>query len=102
MHGLIFVTFEKFVEKRFGEAALSLYRSYLDQEIGSHRHVLINQVYSDEVLIKGIELLCAHQGIPVERLLHAYGHYYITNELTGYLCLHLLQQVLDSLLFVYT
>lgn len=93
MHGSIFVTFERFVEKRLGVAALRFYRSYLDQEIGNHRHVLINQVYPDEVLLKGIQLISAQQKIPVDTLVREYGHYYITNELTGYLCSHLLQRV---------
>jgi hypothetical protein len=93
MHGSIFVTFEKFVEKHLGVAALSFYRSYLDQEIGSHRHILINRVYPDEVLVKGMELLSAHQNISADELVYNYGRYYIANELTGYLCSHLLQRV---------
>jgi predicted hydrocarbon binding protein len=91
MHGLIFVTWEKYLSDRFGSSLLASYRVKIGETPATAPHS--NHVYDDAVLLAGVSAACELTGIPADTLLREYGHYFIANGLTSYLCAFLLKQV---------
>lgn len=91
MHGLIFVTWEKYLNERFGEGLLSRYRDVIG-EIPA-RAPLATHVYSDESLLAGVGAASKLTGLQVDTLLREYGRYFIINGLTRHLCAYLLNKV---------
>ena len=91
MHGLIFVTWEKYLSDRFGSPLLASYRVKIGETPATAPHS--NLVYEDAVLLAGVSAACELTGLPADTLLRGYGHYFIINGLTSYLCAFLLKQV---------
>ncbi|HEX6800141.1 MAG TPA: heme NO-binding domain-containing protein [Ktedonobacterales bacterium] len=91
MHGLIFVTWEKYLAERFGGSLLEDYRRAIGEGIGETP--LVSRVYDDEQLLAGIAAASRLTRAPVDTLLYEYGHYFILNGLTSRLCTYLLNQV---------
>jgi hypothetical protein len=91
MHGLIFVTWEKYLSERFGNALLNNYQ----QSIGETKSTapLISHVYSDEVLLAGVGVASQLTQRSPDALLREYGYYFIINSLTSHLCAYLLTKV---------
>lgn len=91
MHGLIFVTWEKYLSERFKGTVLKKYRDALGQT--SADAPLTSRVYDDEVLLAGVTAVSRITGISVDTLLREYGRYFLVNGLTRHLCAHLLMKV---------
>jgi hypothetical protein len=91
MHGLLFVTWEKYISERFGHQLLQTYRIFIGETAATAP--LVSRVYSDEVFIIGVQALCRLTGLNVNTILHEYGRYFITNGLTSHLCAYLLTRV---------
>src|SRR5690242_8854422 len=91
MHGLIFVTWEKFLSDRFGSSLLASYRVKIGETPATAPRS--NLVYDDAALLVGVSAACELTSLPADTLLREYGRYYITNGLTSYLCAFLLRQV---------
>jgi hypothetical protein len=91
MHGLIFVTWEKFLAESFGNSVLSSYRLYMGETPANSP--LAGHVYDDEQLLIGIDAACRLTGVPTSILLRRYGRYFIVNGLTSHLCAYLLTRV---------
>ncbi|HLI90185.1 MAG TPA: heme NO-binding domain-containing protein [Ktedonobacteraceae bacterium] len=91
MHGLIFVTWEKYLSERFGEKLLHDYREKIGETFANAP--LASRLYDDATLLAGIG--AAHQltHVPVDTLLREYGRYFIINGLTSHLCTYVLSQV---------
>ncbi len=91
MHGLIFMTWEKYLAERFGSPFLQTYRETIGEGIADIP--LANRLYDDAVLLAGVG--AAHQlsQLPVNTLLHEYGRYFIINGLTSHLCMYILSEV---------
>lgn len=91
MHGLIFVTWEKYLTERFGSSTLSDYRRRIGET--SSDAPLTSRVYEDAALLAGVAAAHDLTHVPVDTLLYEYGRYFIINGLTGRLCSYLLTQV---------
>ncbi len=91
MHGLIFVTWEKFLFERFGSSFLTTYRAMIGETAATAP--LTSRVYDDEALLVGVDAACQLTGLPAEALLRAYGCYFMINGLTSHLCAYLLTKV---------
>ena len=91
MHGLIFVTWEKYLSERFKGAVLDEYRQALGR--GHATALLASRVYADELLLAGVAAASQLTRVPAETLLREFGHYFITNGLTRHLCAYILTQV---------
>lgn len=91
MHGLIFVTWEKYLAERFKGSVLGQYRDAIGETPATSP--LASRVYDDKMLLTGVDVASRITGMPVERLLREYGRYFIINGLTGRLCTYLLTQV---------
>ena len=91
MHGLIFVTWEKFLADRFGEALLRQYRTALGESAATAP--LASRTYDDATLLAGVGAACQLTRLPADTLLREYGRYFILNGLTSHLCAYLLTQV---------
>ena len=91
MHGLIFVTWEKYLTERFGHGFLSTYRGAIGEAIANAP--LASKLYDDATLLAGVGAASQLSGLSAERLLREYGHYFIINGLTGHLCTYVLSQV---------
>ncbi len=91
MHGLVFVTWEKYLLERFQETALERYRKAINETPSTAP--LVSRTYDDKLLLAGVEAAHRVTGVPAEQLLYEYGRYFIMNGLTGYLCAYLLRQV---------
>jgi hypothetical protein len=91
MHGLIFVTWEKYLGERFGTSLLNTYRRSIGETPATSP--LTSRVYSDAVLLTGVEAASKLTHVPADNLLRGYGRYFIINGLTSHLCSYLLQQV---------
>jgi hypothetical protein len=91
MHGLIFVTWEKYISERFGEALLKDYREAIGETAATSP--LTSRTYSDEVLLAGVGVACKLTGLPLDTLLWEYGRYFMLNGLTSHLCAYLLTKV---------
>jgi predicted hydrocarbon binding protein len=94
VHGLIFVTWEKFLLERFGQSVVGTYREAIG---GTDASVaLVSRIYDDEVLLKGVGAVTKMTGKPVNILLREYGRYFLNNSLTSRLCTYLLTRVNNS------
>ncbi len=91
MHGLIFVTWERFLEAQFGTELLRKYRSTIGETPATAP--LANQVYDDAKLLVGVSTAQKLTGVAVDTLLYQYGYYYLLNGLTSHRCKYLLQRV---------
>lgn len=91
MHGLIFVTWEKFLTESFGAPFLDTYRTAIGET--PLNAPLAHRVYTDEQLLAGVNAACQLSSWPAEKLLRRYGRYFISNGLTSHLCSYLLTQV---------
>src|SRR2546426_6769185 len=77
MHGLIFVTWEKYLSERFGPSLLSQYRAAIGETAATAP--LASRVYDDATLLAGVGV--AHQltHLPVDVLLRQFGRYFLLN-----------------------
>ncbi|HET9111404.1 MAG TPA: heme NO-binding domain-containing protein [Ktedonobacterales bacterium] len=91
MHGLIFVTWEKYLADRFGSTLLNDYRRAIGEGVGEAP--LVSRVYSDEALLAGVAAAHRLTRVEVDTLLREYGRYFIVNGLTSRLCAYLLNDV---------
>jgi heme-NO-binding protein len=94
MHGLVFVTWEKYLAERFGPSLLNDYRQAIGQGVGDAP--LASRVYDDERLNAAIAAASRLTVTPVDTLLREYGRYFIVNGLTSRLCSYLLNQVYSA------
>lgn len=94
MHGLIFVTWEKYLSERFSGALLKDYRAAIGETAATSP--LASRTYSDEVLLAGVQAACQLTGLPLDTLLWEYGRYFMINGLTGHLCAYLLTKAKDG------
>ena len=91
MHGLVFLTWEKYLSERFTSSILKEYRDAL---AGTPATVtLASRVYDDDILLTGIATVSHITRVPLETLLREFGRYFITNGLTRHLCAYILSQV---------
>ncbi len=91
MHGLIFVTWEKYLAERFGKALLNRYRAEIGETPATSP--LASHVYDDATLLAGVGAAVELTRLPVDTLLRDFGHYFMLNGLTSYRCDYLLAQV---------
>ncbi len=91
MHGLIFVTWEKYLAERFGNTLLNTYRAAIGETPATSP--LASRVYDDATLLAGVGEAVRLTHLPVDTLLREYGHYFMLNGLTSHLCAYLLTQV---------
>src|SRR5260370_964501 len=91
MHGLIFVTWEKYLAERFGETLLKEYREAIGETAATSP--LASRTYSDDVLLAGVKTSCQLTNVPLDTLLWEYGRYFMLNGLTSHLCAYLLTKV---------
>src|SRR5436309_1435297 len=91
MHGLIFVTWEKYLLERFPGAVLRRYRDALEGKIAPT--LLASRVYDDDLLLTAVTTASHITAISPETLLREYGRYFIINGLTRHLCAYILTQV---------
>lgn len=91
MHGLIFVTWERYLSERFNGTVLKKYRDAVGGAVGTT--VLASRVYDDEILLAGVGAASQITKIPAETLLREYGRFFIINGLTRHLCAYILTQV---------
>lgn len=91
MHGLIFVTWEKYLSERFEGKVLKEYRNALGQTSASA--LLTSRVYDDELLLAGVAVVSRITRVSADTLLREYGRYFLLNGLTRHLCAYLLTQV---------
>lgn len=91
MHGLIFVTWEKYLNERYGEELLRQYREEIGETAATSP--LTSRTYNDEVLLAGVQAACKLTGAPLDTILWEYGRYFIFNGLTSHLCAYLLSKV---------
>jgi hypothetical protein len=90
MHGLVFVTWEKYLQERFDGSVLSQYREKLG--LNATNSPLAVRTYPDELLLKGVGTAHEITGVAVDTLLQEYGRYFIANGLTRHRCAYLLSQ----------
>jgi hypothetical protein len=91
MHGLIFVTWEKYLSERFGSSLFQKYRAAIGETPATSP--LASRVYDDAMLLAGVGVACKLTRLPADMLLREYGRYFILNGLTRHLCTYLLSQV---------
>lgn len=91
MHGLIFVTWEKFLNERFGSSLLNGYRSAIGETAATAP--LASHTYDDTTLLLGVNVACQLTGLSANTLLREYGHYFMINGLTSHLCAYLLTPI---------
>jgi Haem-NO-binding len=91
VHGLIFVTWEKYLLERFGSSFLHQYRATIGETPASAP--LASRVYDDATLLAGVGVATNLSHLPTNTLLREYGRYFIINGLTNHLCSYLLGQV---------
>ena len=95
MHGLIFVTWEKYLAARFSGKLLKKYREAIGETAATSP--LASRTYSDEVLLAGIKVACDLTRMPLETVLWEYGRYFMINGLTSHLCAYLLTKATSGL-----
>ncbi len=91
MHGLIFMTWEKYLAERFGSPFLQTYRDHIGEPISALP--LANRIYDDAALLAGVGAASNLSHLSAEILLREYGRYFILNGLTGHLCSYILSNV---------
>ena len=100
MHGLIFVTWEKYLSERFGSSFLIAYRKAIGETVANSP--LTSRLYDDATLLAGVGAASEISGHPIDSLLHEYGRYFIINGLTSHLCTYVLAQVHSGLQLLLT
>jgi len=91
VHGLVFVTWEKFLQERYGATVLGAYREAIG---GTEVSVaLASRIYDDALLLKGVATVTKVTGKPANILLREYGRYFLNNSLTSRLCTYILTHV---------
>lgn len=90
MHGLIFVTWEKFLVEKYSKEVLGFYRRSIEDT--EARYALASRVYDDAVLLQGVSATSRATGVHANELLRQYGRYFMNNSLTDHLCAYLLSQ----------
>ncbi|HEU5347860.1 MAG TPA: heme NO-binding domain-containing protein [Ktedonobacterales bacterium] len=90
MHGLVFVTWEKYLGDRFGDDLLYRYRTNMSKL--PYDVPLANRVYDDSLLLAGITEASRLTNMASGVLLYEYGAYFISNGLTRRQCAYLLSQ----------
>src|SRR5207237_1760086 len=88
---LIFGTWEKYLQERFGASLLGRYRAAIGETASSAP--LVSRVYDDATLLVGVGAASTLTALPADRLLREYGRYFMLNGLTRHLCAYLLNQV---------
>lgn len=91
MHGLVFVTWEKYLAERFGANLLNTYRHAIGEGVGDAP--LTSRVYSDELLLAGVGAASRLTRVSADTLLHEYGRFFMLNGLTSRLCAYLLNDI---------
>lgn len=91
MLGLIFMTWEKYLIERFGNAFLHKYREQMGDTAAAA--LVASRYYDDALMEKGVGIVSQLTHIPADMLLREYGRYFVANALTGKLCTYLLSQV---------
>ena len=91
MHGLIFVTWEKYLTERFGNSLLYAYREAIGETAASSP--LASRLYDDTTLLAGVGAASRLTGVAADTLLQEYGRYFIINGLTSHLCDYVLSNV---------
>jgi hypothetical protein len=91
MHGLIFVTWERYLTERFGSRLVEAYRAAIGETAANAP--LTQRLYDDALLLAGLEQASTLTRTPPATLLREYGHYFMLNGLTSHLCAYLLNQV---------
>lgn len=91
MHGLIFVTWEKFLAERFGSSLLNAYRTAIGETAATSP--LVSRIYDDATLLAGVGAACQLTRLSADVVLREYGRYFMINGLTSHLCTYLLTQV---------
>lgn len=91
MHGLIFMTWEKYLAERFGTDFLKSYRNSIGESTATLP--LANRLYDDATLLAGVGAASHLSHFPPEKLLQEYGRYFIINWLTSHLCMYILTSV---------
>ncbi len=91
MHGLIFVTWEKYLAERFGEEFLHIYRKTIGETPATAP--LASRVYNDDTLLAGVHAASKLTGLTTATLLREAGRYYLMNGLTTHRCAYILTQV---------
>jgi Haem-NO-binding len=91
MHGLIFVTWEKYLSERFHESVFQTYREALGET--PETAPLASRVYDDATLLAGVGEASRITNVPADTLLREFGHYFLLNGLTRHLCAYLLTRV---------
>jgi hypothetical protein len=95
VHGLIFVTWEKYLATRFQGDIINRYRTLLDGIAPAP--VLADRVYDDATLLAAVKAASNITHVPADLLLREYGYYFITNALTRHRCAYLLNQTNNGL-----
>lgn len=91
MHGLVLVTWERYLTDHYGQQFLHDYRTAIGAS--AKRTLLTNRIYDDAALVEGVRLASALAVTPPDTLLHDFGRYFMLNGLTSRLCAYLLNQV---------
>jgi hypothetical protein len=91
MHGLIFVTWEKYLSERFSGSVLKQYQDTIGRTPATAP--LASHVYDDELLLAAVTAMHEISKIPVDTLLQEFGYHFIINGLTRHLCAYILTQV---------
>lgn len=91
MHGLLFVTWERYIIERFGQPVFQIYRDSIGETMDTAP--LVSRVYSDETFIAGVQALCGLTGMAANTIFREYGRYFIINGLTSHLCAYFLMRV---------
>ena len=92
MHGLIFVTWEKYLAERFGGSMLGEYRSRLNRQTSVPAPLLASHVYDDATLVAGVGVASQLSEVPPDILLREYGRYFQMNGLTNHFCAYVVNQ----------
>src|SRR5437764_10285153 len=91
MHGIVFVSWDRFLQAKFGGIFFQKYRAEMKQR--GHVISLINQTYPDQHLLQALAFVSQQQNTSIDTILRSFGQYYIMNELTGFVCAALLEKV---------
>ncbi len=91
MHGLLFVTWEKYIAERFGQPIFQIYRDSIGETATTAP--IASRMYSDETFIAGVQALCGLTGMTPNTVFREYGRYFIVNGLTSHLCAYFLMRV---------
>jgi hypothetical protein len=91
MHGLIFVTWEKYLSDRFGSRFLDAFRDRIGETAANSP--LASRVYDDATFLAGVGTASKLSHFSADMLMREYGRYFLINGLTSHLCAYLLTKV---------